>query len=926
VLGALVLAGCTPGIRLPEESRSTSGLLRPPPAPSVAIGADLRLVRAQIPFPFEENRGQAAPDVAFVLRAASVRAAFRPRVVSYTIFAGDPGDSGDPGDAIRAGTPTRRPRAPAGPVQAYTIEQELVGTRAVPPVGAQPAQARVNYLKGPSDQWLTDLPTFDQLVRADAWNGIDVVYERSEAGVKSTYEVAPGADPSQIRLAWHGAMVTLAEDGALHLETPLGTLQETAPVAWQERDGQRLPVAVRWAADRVDLGDATWGFWLGAYNPALPLVIDPTVLAYTTYIGGDQSDEADGIAVDSSGAVYIAGTTRSTEASFPNGGGFGAVGAPGLDQIHNGGNSDTFVAKLAPNGQSLIYATYIGGTFPEETKGIAVDSLGAAYVTGTTSSTQATFPSGSGFAALGVPGFNQIHQSSQDVFVVKVTPSGQGLAYATYLGGSGQDFGGAIAVDSTGAAYVTGATESTEATFPGGASLAALNVPGFDQTFNGVGDVFVVKLAPSGQTVSYVTYLGGASWDAGNAIAVDGNGVAYVAGRTSSTEATFPGGPGFAALGVPGFDQFFNAGISDAFVIKLAPTGQTLAYATYLGGSRYDTGLGVALDATGTAYVTGFTESNELSFPNGAGLAPLHVPGFDPSHNGDGPDCFVIKLAPSGQSLTYATYLGGNDDDYCNAIAVEGSGAAYVTGPTLSTQASFPNGGGLSALGVPGFDQTSNGGEDGFLVKLAPNGQTLVDATYLGGTGGTYDLGIALDSSGSAYIAGTTHSSETTFPNGGGLAGTGVHGFDQSHNGGFGDAFVIKLAPTPTPTFTLTPTSTPTSSPVAAACNPRPKVTVNAVAAGGGRLQVTVSSGTAPATPGNRLTQLTVTIPANARVDVQNGPQDVSGQQTLPVGDGTQPAVFFVRRVAPGAITVPLVASDTCGNWPSFVGGGANAF
>ena len=190
--------------------------------------------------------------------------------------------------------------------------------------------------------------------------------------------------------------------------------------------------------------------------------------------------------------------------------------------------------------------------------------------------------------------------------------------------------------------------------------------------------------------------------------------------------------------------------------------------------------------------------------------------------------------------------------------------------------------------------------------------------------------GIALDSNGVAYVAGQAASTEATFPNGTGLAALAVPGLDQSYNGGTFDGFVVKLGPTLTPTLTpsatptITRTPTPTTTPFA--CGPRPTVGVNTVPVGGGRLQVTVSPNTVPATPNNQLFVLRLTIPANARVDVQNGAQDLSGQADLPVGSGTQPIVFFVRRVAPGAITVTILAVDSCGSWPSFVGGGPNAF
>src|SRR5262249_18220529 len=159
--------------------------------------------------------------------------------------------------------------------------------------------------------------------------------EQADGGVKSTYQLAPGADPTQIRLTWRRAAVSLAQDGSLSLGLPVGRMHETAPIAWQARDGQRVPVPVRWAAIDVGLEDPAWGFSMGLYDPSLALTIDPTVLSDVTFLGGSGEDGAFAIAVDNTGAAYVTGETASTETTFPNGAGFGAQGAPGFDQSYN---------------------------------------------------------------------------------------------------------------------------------------------------------------------------------------------------------------------------------------------------------------------------------------------------------------------------------------------------------------------------------------------------------------------------------------------------------------------------------------------------------------------------------------------------------------------------------------------------------------
>ncbi len=258
-----------------------------------------------------------------------------------------------------------------------------------------------------------------------------------------------------------------------------------------------------------------------------------------------------------------------------------------------------------------------------------------------------------------------------------------GLLYATFLGRSGSDCSFAIAADGSGAAYVTGYTNSSN--FP--------TTPGaFDPTYNGSSDAFVVKLNPSGSGLLYATFLGGSDGDYGEAIAVDGSGAAYVTGHTFSSN--FPTTPG-------AFDTTHNGGEEDAFVVRLSPSGSGLTYATFLGGSDWDYGEAIAVDGSGAAYVTGYTESSDFPTTPGA---------FDRTHNGYA-DAFVVMLNASGSSLTYATFLGGSSKDWSHAIAVDGSGAAYVTGYTESSD--FPTTSGA-------FDTTYNGGSvDTFVVKFS---------------------------------------------------------------------------------------------------------------------------------------------------------------------------------------------------------------
>ncbi len=354
----------------------------------------------------------------------------------------------------------------------------------------------------------------------------------------------------------------------------------------------------------------------------------------------------------------------------------------------------------------LVYSTYLGGSSGEGGTAIAIDDYGSAYVTGYTGS--ADFP---------VEGSYQTDQGGTDVFVTKLSPSGSGIVYSTYLGGSGDETGTGIAVDAGGTVWVTGRTSSAD--FP------TLNPY---QTRRGGLDAFVTKLSPSGSSLVYSTYLGGRSDDAAAAIAVDAVGSAYVTGYTCSAD--FPTVNPF---------QTGQGGCEDAFVTKLSPSGSSLAYSTYLGGSLSERGLGIAVDAAGSAVVTGYTCSSDFPL-----VDPLQA-------DQQSTDAFVTRLSPSGSTLVYSTFLGGNGVDVGNDVALDGAGNAYVTGYTDSTD--FPT---LLAY------QLHQGSLDAFLTKISASGSSLVYSTYLGGSSDDVGNGVAVDVTGSAYVAGATKS--TNFP------------------------------------------------------------------------------------------------------------------------------------------------------------------
>ncbi|MFB3920258.1 MAG: SBBP repeat-containing protein [Terriglobia bacterium] len=443
------------------------------------------------------------------------------------------------------------------------------------------------------------------------------------------------------------------------------------------------------------------GFELGAYDRTRPLVIDP-VLSYSTYLGGDSADNANAIAVDSLGNVFVAGQTVSTD--FPT-----VNPVQGINANPNpGATGDAFVTKINATGDAIVYSSYLGGTFNDYALGIALDGFGDAFLTGLTESDD--FPTQNPL---------QPHQGLEDAFVTQLNATGDALVYSTYLGGSDWDYAPGIAVDASGSAYVTGYTRSID--FPMVNPLQA-NLAGDD-------DVFATKFSPAGDALTYSTYLGGSGSDRGSSIAVDASGNAYVAGETRSTDF-----PTLNAL------QSALAGNSTvAFVTKINPLGDAAVYSTYLGGTSGDYARGIAVDTTGNAYVTGVTCSRDFPTLNALqdDLGDAYSAGF------------VTKFGVAGDALVYSTYLGGAGP---GAIAVDTYGSAYVTGNAGENL--------LVRTPVQAMISGYTDFPDAFVAKFSPAGDALVFSTYLGGSRNEGGYGVAVDASGNAYIAGYTNSDD----------------------------------------------------------------------------------------------------------------------------------------------------------------------
>jgi len=631
--------------------------------------------------------------------------------------------------------------------QTSVVRWHAVGGNRNPRVsGESPSAAKTNYLRGNDPQkWRTGVANYAKVRYENVYPGTDLIYHGNQKQVEYDFVIAPNADPNRIRLAFDGIeSMRVSEKGELILHTASGDLVQPRPDIYQEIGGQRQRVDGHYAVR----GNRQIGIEVGNYDHTQPLVIDPTLL-YSTYLGGTDFDGGGSIAVDSSGNAYVGGLVIST--TFP-----GVTG--GSAQPTQGGDFDAFITKINPSGTGIVWSTFLGDTGTEYVQGLAVDSSHNVYVTGGTNGS--SFPGVTGGSIQSSYG-----GGLRDAFATKINSSGTAIVYSTFLGGSGDDLGDGIAVDSSGNAYVAGDTGSSS--FPGvtGSSIESTN-PG--------GAGFVTKINAAGTAISYSTFLAGNSGAGITWIAVDGSGNAYVTGGTDST--TFPGITGGSAQSTLG-------GSSDAFVTKINAAGTAVTWSTYLGDSGDDVGTGIAVDGSGNVYVAGNT--NSTSFPGVTG-------GSIQSTNAGNGDVFVTKLNSTGTSVTWSTFLGDSDLDVTSfgCLGVDGSGNVYVGGGTLSTSFTGVNGSSL---------QPSNAGaSEGFVVKINTGG-TLGYATFLGDVDDDEVVGVTADSSGSVYVTGRTFSS--AFP--------GVNGASpQPANAGGGDVFVTKIGDPGTPNIlSISPTS-----------------------------------------------------------------------------------------------------------------------
>lgn len=579
------------------------------------------------------------------------------------------------------------------------------------------AKARVNFFIGndPS-KWYGDVPTSLSVLYKNLYKNIDLKVYGVEKQIEYDWIVKPGGNPGDICFEYQNVKGTqIDEQGNLLIETDFGELEHRKPICYQDIDNQRRPVAAEFKRVRKNV----YGFSVGKYDKNHNLIIDPVVLAYSTYLGGTGVDYNWSMDIDNNGNVYTIGYTSSTNFPVKN----QYQSEPGDS------NTDVFVSKIdtTKSGlESLVYSTYLGGSSVDEGLCITVDMSGIAYVTGYTNSSN--FP---------IKNQYQSDQAGEDVFLVKLDTNQNGAAsllYSTYLGGSEVDRGQGVAIDNSSNAYITGYTDS--ANFP---------IKNYYQSNLAGRDVFVTKIDTNeigSASLIYSTYLGGeylfvfGSGDEGSSIAVDNSGNAYVTGFTLCSD--FPIKNQYQSH--PGLITG-----NDIFLTKIDTTQSgtdSLVYSTYLGGHGDEAGYDIAIDNSGNAYVTGYTDSTDFPKKNQYQSAQ------------GGYDAFITRIDTNQSgtaSLIYSTYLGGGGGEEGLEIVADNSSNVYVTGYTASSN--FP---------LRDYYQSNQPDKDAFIIKLdtAQSGDgSLIYSTYLGGDARDAGKGIALDANGNLYVSGLTASS-----------------------------------------------------------------------------------------------------------------------------------------------------------------------
>lgn len=717
------------------------------------------------PLMFEANQGQTDSRVKFLSRGSGYSVFL---TSGGMVLALRPSEAVSLNDVHLAPAPNRNSRGPrilpsrnASRAKSTVLTIDLVGAAANPViVGEDALSTKLNYFIGrDQSKWRRNVPTYGKIRYRNVYPGIDLIYYGNNHRVEYDFDLAPGADPTQIQFGVSGADA-LNVDSAGNLVLTKGTseLRFQTPILYQRINGVRARVP----GSYVLRGGTRVGFDVGSYDTMKPLVIDP-VLVYSTFLGGSNDDFSNGIAVDSLGDAYEVAFTDSPD--FP----LASIGSYNPTQFR------MCLTKLDPSGSILLFADYFGGTSGgDEAYAVSLDSAGNAYVTG--DATSSDFPV--------VNAYQPALAGSQDAFLAKFSADGSSLLYSTYLGGatlnyiggSTSQFGTSVSVDPAGEAVIAGVTMATD--FPtADAYQPSISADEFDD-WGQYG--FLTKFSADGASLVYSTYLAGNTLGASApctgcfpdseiwGVATDALGNAYVTGFT--TTMNFPVTSGAFATTSPA-----NPLSDVGFVSKFTGSG-SLAYSTYLGGQDFSLLQAIAVDTTGSAYVTGFDSSGD-NFP----IVTTSI--CDPSVSACA-GAVIAKLDPTGATLVYSTYLGTSNNMEGEAIQVDANGDAFIVGSDVAFDLVNP---------IEGF---AGGAGNVVVAEIDPSASTLLLATFLGGQVWDAPTGLALDNNGAVYVTGETQSPD--FPV--------TPGAFQTMLGGQADIFISKIDPnTSAPAVALAP-------------------------------------------------------------------------------------------------------------------------
>ena len=687
--------------------------------------------------------------------------------------------------------------------RAATAQIRFVGANSEAQIaGGGKLTSKVNYFIGnDSSKWQIGLSTFANVQVTQLYPGINMIFHGNQRQLEYDFTVAPGANPNAVKMRFNGVdNISITPQGDLILKIGTHEIRQPKPEIYQAIGDARKIIAGGYKI----LDSQTVAFEVGEYDQTLPLVIDP-VLGYSAFFGGNVGDTAWAIAVNpNDNSIYIAGSTFSTK--------FFTTGAVRTNFAGDGFTGDAFVAKLDQTGTNLIYLTYLGGSADDLAAGLAVDGAGNAFVGGFTQSLN--FPTNNALISTNPAAFNPTyHYQPPSGWVAELNANGTNLIYSTYLGGDSQNYVEAIAVDSADNAYAVGYTYSTN--FPVTTNALQPHFGGTNDTLYLNANAFLTEIGSGGSNLVYSTFLGGTNLDGANGVAVDPNNYVYVCGYTASfnfptwnTTNNLPGAGHFNGITNQSLARVY--GVYDAFVTKFPPlngtnspasqTNNAFSYSMFLGGTNDDVANGIAADAQGNAYVTGWTASTNFPSIN----APPGLTSFLATNGNSGPiatNVFLTKISPTGSNVLRSVEFGGNLVDIGSKVAVDQAGDAFVVG-TETSYTNFPT---LNTFGSLLATNSSPivGTHNAFVTGVSVDWSRVFYSVLLGGTYDTFGYGIALDSSTNVFITGTTLSTNYPTFNAERFSFNGINGITNVINGtnningnnftGTNDAYVTKI-------------------------------------------------------------------------------------------------------------------------------------